>query len=132
MGNQENYTASVLRTNELSIKIQEKLSDVNLEYLQHSAGFYFNNIYGCAIPKSSSTVNDRIWCLDTRFGAWTYWEGIKANFFTVYTDSTGGQKLYAGSEDTGYLLEMFTITRLDNGSAIDGVWGLSHSTKTIQ
>lgn len=124
LGNQENYTASVLRTNELSIKVQEKLSDVNLEYLQHSAGFYFNNIYGCAIPSASSTVNDRIWCLDTRFGAWTYWEGIKANFFTVYTDSTGGQKLYAGSEDTGYLLEMFTTVRLDNTTAIDGIWGL--------
>ena len=53
-----------------------------------------------------------------------YWEGINANFFTVYTDSTGGQKLYAGSEDTGYLLEMFTDTRLDNSSAIDGVFSL--------
>lgn len=122
LGNQENYTASVLRTNELSIKIQDKLADVNMEYLQHSAGFYFNNIYGCAIPKTSSTVNDRIWCLDTRFGAWTYWEGIKANFFVVYTTSTGTQKLYAGSEDTGYMLEMFRDIRLDNTTAIEGVF----------
>lgn len=124
LGNQENYTASVLRTNELSIKVQERLSDVNMAYLQHSASFYFNNIYGCAIPKSGSTVNDRIWCLDTRFGAWTYWEGIKADFFTVYTDTTGNQKLYAGSEDTGYMIEMFTDTRLDNGAAIDGQFAL--------
>jgi len=124
LGNQENYTASVLRTNELSIKVQEKLMDVNTEYLEHSAGFYFNNIYGCAIPKAGSTINDRIWCLDTRFGAWTYWEGIKANFFTVYTSADGTQKLYCGSEDTGYMLEMFTTTRLDNSTAIDGVFGL--------
>jgi hypothetical protein len=127
LGNQENYTASVLRTNELSIKVAEKLVDVNMAYLEHSASFYFNSIFGCAIPKSGSTVNDRIWCLDTRFGAWSYWEGIKADFFMVYTDSIGGQKLYAGSEDTGYMIEMFRDESLDNGSAVDVQW----STKSF-
>jgi hypothetical protein len=60
--------------------------------------------------------------LDTRFGAWVYWEGIHANFFTEYTDNNGTQKLYAGSDDTGYMIEMFTDTRLDNNSAIDVHW----------
>lgn len=122
LGNQENYTASVLRTNELSIKVSEKLENVNLAYLQHSAAFYFNNLYGCAIPKSGSSVNNMMWLLDTRFGAWVYWEGIRANFFTEYTDTDGTQKLYAGSESTGYMIEMFTDTRLDNGSAIEVEW----------
>lgn len=131
LGNQAQYAATVLRTNELSIKVAEKLSNVNLGGLQNSAAFYFNNIYGCAIPTEGSTVNDRIWCLDTRFGAWVYWEGIHANFFTEYTDSAGNQKLYAGSDDTGYMIEMFTDTRLDNSSAIDVHWATKSFNQKI-
>jgi len=127
LGNQENYTASVLRTNELSIKIAERLSDVNLQYLENSCAFYFNSIYGCAIPTSDSNINNQIWCLDTRFGSWTYYTGIHPNFFTEYTDTLGVQKLYYGSEDTGYMVEMFRDEHLDNGSAIDIQW----STKSF-
>jgi len=122
LGNQAQYTSSVLRTNELSIKVAEKLRDINLSALQHSASFYFNNIYGCAIPTDGSSVNNRIWCLDTRFGAWVYWEGVNANFFTEYTDENGIQKLYAGSDNSGYMVEMFTDIRLDNNTAIDVHW----------
>lgn len=131
LGNQAQYAATVLRTNELSIKIAERLSNVNLAGLQNSAAFYFNNIYGCAIPTEGSTVNDRIWCLDTRFGAWVYWEGIHANFFTEYTDTNGIQKLYAGSDDTGYMIEMFTDTRLDNTSGIDVHWATKSFNQKI-
>lgn len=120
LGNQENYSASILRTNELSIKCAISLADVNINYLEHAAAFYYRNIYGCAIPKSGSTTNDRVWCLDTRFGAWTYWEGIPANHFTVYQGSSGSQDLYYGSETSGYMVKMFQDIRLDNGSAISG------------
>lgn len=122
LGNQENYSAGILRTNELSIKIAKDLENVNVARLQYAAAFYFNNIYGCIISKSGSTTNDRTWCLDTRFGAWTYWEGISANCFSEYTDSTGQQKMYFGSDTTGYVNEMFTTDRNDNGVAISVNW----------
>ncbi len=122
LGNQENYAGSVLRTNELSIKISSKLTEVNVSELENSAAFYFNNVYGCAVAKNGSTVNDRIWCLDTRFGAWTYWEGVTANFFTTYTDSDGNENLYFGDEESGLMKEMFETTRSDSGSAISVQW----------
>jgi len=122
LGNQENYSAGILRTNELSIKIAKDLEDVAINRLQYAASFYFNNIYGCIVAKSGSTTNDRIWCLDTRFGAWVYWEGISANCFSEYTDSTSTQKMYAGSDATGYVNEMFTDARNDNGTAISVNW----------
>jgi len=118
LGNQENYAGSVLRTNELSIKVQERLSDVNLSYLPSAASFYFNNIYGCAIAKSASSVNNRVWCLDTRFGAWVYWEGFKPDFFMTYTDTSLTEKLYFGTEDDGFMTQMFTTERDDNGYSI--------------
>lgn len=119
LGNQENFSSSILRTNELSIKIATELADVNLAYLDKSAGFYFRNVYGCAIPTEGSTTNDRIWCLDTRFGAWTYWEDLSPAFFMEYTDTDGTQNLYYGHESNGYMVKMFTDDRSDNGTAID-------------
>lgn len=119
LGNQENYAASVLRTNELSIKIAEKLENVNLQYLENATAFYYRNVYGCAIPTGDSTTNDRIWCLDTRFGAWTYWEGLAIGQFTVFTETTKEQNLYFGHSSNGYVYKMFQDDRNDDGTSID-------------
>lgn len=129
LGNQENYSSAILRTNELSIKIASRLTDVNLSMLDSAAAFYFNNIYGCAVARESSNLNNRIWCLDTRFGAWVYWDDIKANFFMEYVDDDGTQKLYYGSEDTGYMVEMFKDERNDNGVAISVEWATKAFTQ---
>lgn len=122
LGNQENYASTVLRTNELSIKIASRLSDVNTAYLQYATAFYFNNIFGCAIPTEDSTVNDRIWCLDTRFGAWVYWSGITPNCFSTYIDTDGTEYLYYGDESTGLVKKMFEDVRADSGTAISVEW----------
>lgn len=122
LGNQENYSANILRTNELSIKIASQLSNVNLNNLPYACAFYFNNIYGCAIAQEGSTVNDRIWILDTRFGAWVHWDDLKPNFFTTFIDTDGSMKLLYGDEVSGYFQEMFRAERNDNGSAISVEW----------
>lgn len=127
LGNQENYAGTVLRTNELSIKVQEQLKDVAVDRLPNSAAFYFNNIYGCSITKSGSSLNDRIWCLDTRFGAWVYWEGLSARSFLTYEDSSGNVDLLYANESTGFLTKMFQNDRNDNGSAIS----VSFATKSF-
>lgn len=133
LGNQENFASTVLRTNELSIKISEKLTDVNPSRLQYSAGFYFNNIYGCAVAKSNSSVNNRVWKLDTRFGAWTYDEGYTPNQFLTWIDSSDNEKLYYTDEASGYLVEMFTSARNDNGTAISVEWATkSFNQKAFQ
>lgn len=122
LGNQENYASTVLRTNELSIKVSEKLTDVQLDLLDDSTGFYFNNIYGCAVPKSGASNNNRIWKLDTRFGAWTYDEGYTPNQFLTWIDTSGSEKLYYCDESSGYLKEMFVTARNDDGVAISVQW----------
>ena len=122
LGNQENYIATVLRTNELSIKIEPYLKDVALDCLDNSAGYYYQNLYICAIPKSGSTLNDRIWVLDTRFGAWVYWEGLSPNMFVAFLDDSGNEGLYYADETSGYLVEMFKTERNDSGVAIDVQW----------
>ena len=124
LGNQENYASTVLRTNELSIKIASRLSNVNTEYLQHSAAYYFNNIYGCCIPTENSTTNNLTWKLDTRFGAWVYGTGVgeTANCYSTYIDTDGSEYLYFGDENTGLVKKMFEDTRADSGTAISVEW----------
>lgn len=122
LGNQENYVATVLRTNELSIKVEPYLKNVALDYLNNAAGFYYNNLYICAIPKTGSTVNNRVWVLDTRFGAWVYWEGITPNMFVAFLDASGNEGLYYADDSSGYLVEMFKDERNDSGVAIDVQW----------
>lgn len=127
LGNQENYAGSVLRTNELSIKIRERLSDVAVDKLPESASFYFNDLYGCAVAKSGSSVKDRVWILDTRFGSWVYWEGFNPNFFMTFEDTNGNVNQYFGTENDGYMTKMFVSSRNDNDSAIS----VSFSTKSF-
>ena len=127
LGNQENYAGSVLRTNELSIKVQEKLEDVNVDYLEKSAGFYFNNIYGCAVATSNESTNNRVWCLDTRFGAWSYWETIRASDYLIYNGTDGTQKIYYGTDNDGDLINMFQTDRNDDGASIN----VQFSTKSF-
>jgi len=122
LGNQENYAGSILRTNELSVKVSDHLRDVSLADLENSAAFYFNNIYGCAVTKGGSTKNDRIWCLDTRFGAWVYWEGMNANCFSTFINSSGDENLYYGDEDSGDVVEMFQTAKNDRDVAISVNW----------
>lgn len=122
LGNQENYVATVLRTNELSIKIEPMLQNVALDYMKDSAAIYYNNLYICAVPKKGSEINDRIWVLDTRFGAWVYWEGFTPNTFTAFLDSDGSESLYYADEESGYMVKMFQDDRNDNDTAIDAQW----------
>jgi len=122
LGNQENYSAGVLRTNELSIKVakgkENGLENVNPAQLANAASFYFGNIFGCAVATTDNTTNNRIWCLDTRFGAWTHWDDLSPNCFTVWSDTSQEDKLYYGSDTTGYVEQMFTASKTDNGTAI--------------
>lgn len=118
LGNQENYSGSVLRTNELSIKAEKKLEDVNLNKTSIIASAYYRNLYMCSIPKSGSEKNNRIWVLDTRFGSWVYWDDLSARGFTELTALSGHSGLFYDSNTTSYMVEMFKDDRNDNGVAI--------------
>ena len=118
LGNQANFP-DVLRSNERSVKIASPtlLGAANTEYLENATAIYFRNLYICCVAQGDSTTNSQCYVLDTRFGAWAYWDGIAANKFFTYTDSSGQEELYFASDTTGYVVQMFTGTN-DNGTAI--------------
>lgn len=130
LGNQENYSSTVLRANELSIKIANLLKDIEFSRLDESAGFYFNSIYGCAITTEDGTYNDRVICLDTRFGAWSYWDGMTPNSFWTYNDGSS-VKLQWGSDNTGYVWEAFSTTKSDEGTPISVEFSTKSFTQNV-
>lgn len=126
LGNQENYSSTVLRANELSIKVANLLKDVEFSRLDDTSAFYFNSIYGCAITTENGTYNNRIICLDTRFGAWFYWDGISPNSFWTY-NSGSSVTLQWGDDNSGYVWNAFSTTKSDDGAAIS----VEFSTKSF-
>jgi len=119
LGNVEGYFNS-LRTTQRSLKIEgsSMLDSANMTYISNSCAIYFRNLYIVCVPHGSSTTNNRCYVFDSRFGSWVgFWDGIVANAFFPFQDSTGNEELYYCSETSGYIVKMFTGTD-DNGSAI--------------
>jgi hypothetical protein len=119
IGNVPNYFNSI-RTVERSLKISSGsyLDSANLAQITNSCAYYFRNLYIVCLANGSSTTNDRCYVYDSRFGAWLgYWDGIPANNFFTYSDSSGTEDLFYSSETSGYVVKMFTGTD-DNGTAV--------------
>lgn len=119
LGNVQNYF-NALRTTEQSLKISDGslLDGANVGQLSNACAFFFRNIYGICLAQGGSTTNNRVYPFDARFNAWLgYWDNIPANNFFTYQDANGNEDLYYGSDETGYIVKMFTGTD-DNGSAI--------------
>lgn len=119
VGNVQQYF-NALRTVERSLNISKNshLDSANLAMLSNACAHFFRNLYVLCLADGSSTTNDRCYVYDTRFKAWLgWWDNIKANAFFAYTDSNGNEELYYCSDETGYIVKMFTGTD-DNGTAI--------------
>lgn len=115
-GQEANYIGQY-RSNELSTKVVKTLYDVNMSALDQIAVFYYNNILGIAYPSSSSSINDKILCLDTRFGSWFMWKGFNPSYFWIRTDTANTQKLMC-ADYSGKMHTMFSGKYNDNGVAI--------------
>jgi len=115
LGNQENFSSGLLRTNELSVKVAPSLSDFKASKATTFSTFYYKYVFGCSITTSAGSTNDRIWCLDTRFGSWVHWDGISARKFVLYTSNAGTQSLLSTSDVDGSMRELFQSSKDDDG-----------------
>jgi hypothetical protein len=94
------------------------LDSANVAQLPNACAYYFRNQYLLCLAQGDSTTNNRIYPYDSRFDCWVgFWDSLPANAFFSFADSTGAENLYYCSEETGYVVKMFTGTD-DNGAAI--------------
>lgn len=124
LGQQANYVGDALRTNEVSIFIQNSLENIERTKLQRIASFYYKDKFGFSYTTTSGTVNTIGFVLDTRFGGWVKWDGLpmQADNYVTYDDGTT-DKLYGDGNADAYTIEMFTSTINDNGSAFTTTLG---------
>lgn len=111
-----------------SNKIESETTDYKDSLAEGFAAIvYKNRAYIAAAKTVSATYNNRMLYFDfsienlnrkNKF-AWSPWDGINANDFTIYDDKL----YYSCSNDCGHVFQMNTSSYNDNGTAINSyVW----------
>lgn len=118
LGFQANYTGDQVRTNKVSVFIDDSLEDVNRTYLSNICSRYYGDKFGFAYTLGSSTENDVGYVLDTQFGGWVKEDGlpVKVTQYFAYDDGSTSE-LYGCSNHDGYMIQLNQIERNDAGSA---------------
>jgi hypothetical protein len=118
VGTQAQYGTDELRTNEISIFIENSLTGVNRNYLSNICSFYYDNKFGFTYTTGDNTENSTGFVLDIRVGGWMKWyeDPMECTHYTVYDDGTDA-KLYGGSNSDGYMIELMRNDRSDTGNA---------------
>lgn len=104
LGNESGYF-DVLRTKELSSRIQPDLSNINSSQLERSSAIFYDNKYILAIADGGSSVNNIVFVYHRPYMAWARWEGWYPNSFTVIQDSNGADHLYFADDNSTYVME---------------------------
>ena len=124
VGTQANYGSDEIRTNELSTFISNSLENINRTYIANTTTFFFKNMFGFTYTIGSDTENSEGWIFDTQFGSWVHWTGLpmETTHYSTWDDGTS-VKLYGCSNADGYMIELMTRYRNDNGSAFKSIIG---------
>jgi hypothetical protein len=109
-----------LRTNIISLRIDNKIKAIEKSRLDDVCGIYFDNHYYLSYTSGGGGVNDTIMVYDRqRLGWWEF--NIGANCFSEFKDSNGYTKLYFG-DSTGNIYYFDAGVKSDNSSAILTQW----------
>lgn len=122
IGNEKNYVSATLRHNLLSEKIYELLLGINEAAVKRATATFWDHMYILSVPQGSSTTNNRVFMIDTRFGGWAIWDNIDARCFLTYTPADDETKLYFLSEGQTSVREMVKGYYYDGADAIIAYW----------
>lgn len=117
LGNQPQYFTAI-RTNIISIRIQQTIDSINKHYYTRANSAYFDNKYILAIPTGSSSI-DRCIVYDKRFEAYTVWKNFNAQAMVRYVDSTNTETLVFLDDSGTQAYQRVVGTYSDNGAAIE-------------
>lgn len=118
IGNEPNYFTSI-RTNLLSIRIQNTIDSINAEYYDRCIAHYFDNKYLLSVPTSSSTTPDTTIVYDRRFQAWSIWKNYAGTGFIKYVDSANAEFLYHTDSGGAKVVKLTPGTYNDDNQPIE-------------
>ena len=111
-----------IRTNILSLRIDNKIKTIQKSNLDDVVGMYHDNHYYLSYASGGSTANDTIMVYDRQRLGWWEWD-MGSNCFTDFKDSNGETKLYFGSSAADGKIYYFDESlKADNGVSIPTTW----------
>lgn len=120
LGNEANYVANVLRTNELSAKIRPIFSTISPQQLEMACAIYQDNKYRLSFATGGGTVNTKEIIYDRERLAWmgpnTY-PAVPA-IYEVYYDGDNQERLVWGDTNDNYVTEFSSSNPNDKGVKI--------------
>lgn len=121
LGYQEGYY-TIIRTNELSVRIHPLIATINTANLTQVAALYQPYWFMSSIPSGGSTYNNITVIYDKRYDAWTKLDYVHAESFTVYEDANAAQHLLYTDANATTIWEIDQTISTNNGNAIDAYW----------
>lgn len=110
-----------IRTNILSLRIDNKIKTIEKQNLDDVVGIYFDNHYYLSYTSGGASGNDTMMVYDRQRLGWWEWN-LGANCFSEYKDAGGETKLYFGSSTDGKIYYFDDTLNADNGVAFDTNW----------
>lgn len=97
------YEFDELRASSLSDNIKGTVNTLNQAQWQKSCAVNFDDKYWLSVPGSGSGYNDLVLILDYVVGAWTVYDGIHANYFCVFKESSEDELFFGDSRDYAFV-----------------------------
>lgn len=121
LGNEPNFYASI-RTNELSARIRDIISTINMAEIERTRSLYWESRYLISLPYGSSERNTIIVAYDKRFYAWSLWREMNASALASYVDEENRRQLVFADSILSTLNQVTPGIYNDNGEAINAWW----------
>lgn len=120
LGNEANYVANVLRTNELSAKIRPLFQTLSPSQLSMTCAIYQDNKYRLAFPTGSSAVNNKEIIYDRERLAWMGPNTPVAlpAIYEVYYDGANKENLIWGDTNDNFVTDFSSLYATDKGVKI--------------
>lgn len=120
LGNEANYLANVLRTNELSAKIRPVFETLSPSQLQQATAVYHDNKYRLSYPSGGSQINNKEVLYDRERLAWMGPNTYPATpaVYEVYYDGSGKENLVWGDTNDNFVTEFSEAYSNDKGEKI--------------
>lgn len=109
-----------LRTNIVSLRVDDKIKSIEKSKLEDTCGIYFDNHYYLSYAEGGATYNNKTLIYDRqRLGWWEF--DIGAQCFSEFKDSDGYTKLYFG-DSSGNIYYFDAAVKNDDSTAISTQW----------
>lgn len=121
LGNEPNYF-SVIRSNELSNRINPTIQTISSTNLNRVASIFYDFRFYSSVASGGSSYNNTTITYDRRYLGWSLTDHVHANSFTEFIDSAGDRHLYFAADDEAKVYEIEVGTYNSDGDAIDAYW----------